>query len=91
MTSVFSTPSADSADTATLSSFTSTPIEARVQELTNRYYGGLEVLQALDEPRTVDELPAELELDTDVVHDRIAYLSTVDRVRRDGGTVRPVE
>ncbi|WMT07931.1 hypothetical protein NP511_21505 [Natrinema thermotolerans] len=68
-----------------------TPIEARVQEITNRYYQGLEVLQALDEPMTVDELAAELELDTDEVHDRIAYLSTFDRAQRDGDTVRPVE
>ncbi|WIV68751.1 DUF6036 family nucleotidyltransferase [Natrialbaceae archaeon AArc-T1-2] len=68
-----------------------TPIEARVQELTNRYYRGLEVLQALDEPMTVDELAAELELDDEEVWDRIAYLSTFDRVRRDGDTVRPVE
>jgi len=68
-----------------------TPIEARVQELTNRYYRGLEVLQALDEPMTVDELAAELELDTDEIHDRIAYLSTFDRIRRDGDTVHPVE
>jgi hypothetical protein len=68
-----------------------TPIEGRVQELTNRYYRGLEVLQALDEPMTVNELAAELELDDEEVHDRIAYLSTFDRVRRDGDTVRPVE
>ena len=68
-----------------------TPIEGRVQEFTNRFYRGLEVLQALDEPMTVDELAAELELDTDEVHDRITYLSTFDRVRRDGDTVRPVE
>jgi len=68
-----------------------TPIEDRVQELTNRYYRGLEVLQALDEPMTVDELAAELELDPNEVHDRIAYLSTFDRVRRDGDTVHPVE
>jgi len=68
-----------------------TPIEARVQELTNRYYRGLEVLQALDEAMTVNELAAELELDTDEIHDRIAYLSTFDRVYRDGDTVRPVE
>jgi hypothetical protein len=68
-----------------------TPIEGRVQELTNRYYWGLEVLQALDEPMTVDELADGLELDTDEVHDRIAYLSTFDRVSRDGDTVRPVE
>ena len=40
-----------------------TPIEDRVQELTNRCYRGLEVLQALDEPMSVDELAAELELD----------------------------
>ncbi len=40
---------------------------------------------------TVNELAAELELDTDEVHDRIAYLSTFDRVYRDGNTVRPVE
>ncbi len=40
---------------------------------------------------TVDELTAELELDTDEVQHRIAYLSTFDRVRRDGDTVRPVE
>ena len=39
----------------------------------------------------VDELSAELELDTDEVHDRIAYLSTCARVRRDGDTVRLVE
>ena len=40
---------------------------------------------------TVDELAAELELDIDEVHDRIAYLSTFGRVRRNGDTVRPVE
>ena len=68
-----------------------TPIEGRVQELTTRYYRGLEVLQALDGPMSVDELSGELELDTDEVHDRIAYLSTFDRVRRDGDTIRPRE
>jgi len=68
-----------------------TPIEDRVQELTDRYYRGLEVLQALDEPMTVDELAAELELDTDEVRNRVAYLATFDRVRRDDGTVRPRE
>jgi DNA-binding IclR family transcriptional regulator len=61
------------------------------KSVTNRFYRGLEVLQALDEPMTVDELAAELELDTDEVHDRITYLSTFDRVRRDGDTVRPME
>ncbi|WP_255152203.1 DUF6036 family nucleotidyltransferase [Halorarius halobius] len=68
-----------------------TPIEARVQELTSRYYRGFEVLQALDEPMTIDELAAELDLDGGAVHDRLAYLSTFDRVHRDGDTVRPVE
>ena len=68
-----------------------TQIEDRVQELTDRYYRGLEVLQALDEPMSVDELAAELELDAEEVRDRIAYLSTFDRVRRDGDTVRLVE
>ncbi|MFB9823702.1 DUF7342 family protein [Halobaculum roseum] len=68
-----------------------TPIEARVQELTNRYYRGLEVLQVLDEPMTVDELAAELELDTDEVRDRIAYLTEFDRVSQDGETVSPTE
>jgi hypothetical protein len=53
-----------------------TPIEGHIQELTNRYYRGLEVLQALDEPMTVDELAAELELDAEVVRDRIVYRAT---------------
>jgi len=68
-----------------------TPIEARVQELSNRYYRGLEVRQALDVPMTVDELATALELDTDEVRDRIAYLAKFDRVHRDGGTVHPRE
>ncbi|SFC67462.1 hypothetical protein SAMN05444422_11434 [Halobiforma haloterrestris] len=68
-----------------------TPIEARVQELTNRYYRGLEVLQAVDEPMTVDELAAELGLDIDEIRDRVAYLAKFDRVRQEGDTVNPVE
>jgi len=68
-----------------------TPIEDQVQELTDRYYRGLEVLQALDEPMTVDELATELELDTDEVRNRVAYLATFDRLHRDDGTVRPRE
>jgi hypothetical protein len=66
-----------------------TPIEDRVRELTDRYYRGLEILQALDGPTSVEELAAELDLDTDEVHDRITYLVTFDRVRRDGETVTP--
>ena len=68
-----------------------TPIEGRVRGLTNRYYRGLEVIQALDESMTVDELAAELELEPNDVTDRIRYLSTFDRVRWDGDTVRPKE
>ena len=68
-----------------------TPVEDRVQELTNRYYRGLEVLQALDEPMTVDELAADLGLDLDEVGDRVAYLVEFDRVRQGGDTVSPME
>ena len=68
-----------------------TPIEDQVQELTEQYYRGLEVLQVLDEPMTVDELAAELELDTGEVRNRVAYLATFDRVHRDDRTVRPRE
>jgi hypothetical protein len=68
-----------------------TPIEDHVQKLTDRYYRGLEVRQALDGPMTVDELAAELDLDADEIQDRIAYLSTFDRVRRDGDTISPKE
>ena len=39
----------------------------------------------------VDELAAEMELDTGEVHDRITYLSPFDRVHRDGDTNPPVE
>ena len=68
-----------------------TPIEDHIQELTNRYYRGLEVLHALDEPMSVDELAAELDLDTDEVRNRVTYLATFDRLHRDDGTVRPKE
>jgi predicted nucleotidyltransferase len=68
-----------------------TPVADRIQELTERYYRGLEVRQILDKPMTVDELAAELNLDTDEVRDRIVYLSTFNRVHRDGDTVCPVE
>lgn len=54
-------------------------------------YRGLEVLQALDEPITVDGLATELGLDVDEVHDRIVYLSMFDRIHRDGNIVRPVD
>nr|WP_304449608.1 hypothetical protein [Halomarina sp. PSRA2] len=69
----------------------STLIEDRVQELTTRYYRGLEVLQTLDKAVTIDELVAELELGTDEVCNRVTYLAKFERVRRDGETVSPVE
>lgn len=68
-----------------------TPIEDRIQELTNRYYRGLEILQALDEPITVDELAADLGLDIDGVRNRVAYLEKFGRVRSDDKMVSPVE
>jgi hypothetical protein len=39
----------------------------------------------------IEELAAELELDSDEVHDRIEYLLKSDRVHRDGDTVCLVE
>ena len=68
-----------------------TPLDPRVQELTDRYYRGLEVLQALDDSMTLDGLAAELELDVADVRDRVGYLVAFDRVRQDGETIRPVE
>nr|WP_275539535.1 hypothetical protein [Halorubrum persicum] len=40
---------------------------------------------------TVDELAAELEVDTDEVCDRVAYLVTFDRVHRYGEVTQPAE
>jgi len=68
-----------------------TPIEERIEELTNRYYRGLEVIQLLDEPMTVSELASELDLSTDEVHGRVAYLMKFNRVCQDGDTVGLVE
>jgi len=68
-----------------------TPIEEYVQGLTNRYYRGLELLHALDDPMSVDELADELELDSAEVRDRVAYLAEFDRIHRDGETVSRLE
>ena len=68
-----------------------TPIEDRVRYLTNRYYRGLEVLQSLDEPKTIDELANELELSVAEVRERIAYLEDFDRVTRDDQQIRLAE
>lgn len=68
-----------------------TPIENHVQELTTRYYRGLEVLQALDEPKTVDELSSHLDLDATTVADRVAYLEEFDRVAREDEMIHSAE
>ncbi len=68
-----------------------TPIQDRIQKLTNRYYRGLEILQTLDEPMTVDKLAADLGRDIDEVRDRVAYLVEFGRVHQEGDTVSSVE
>lgn len=68
-----------------------TPIEDRVRELTRRYYHGLEVLQILDEPKSIEEVAAELDLKVTTVNERIAYLEGFDRVTRDGDMILPPE
>lgn len=68
-----------------------TPIEDRIQALTTRYYRGLEVLHALDEPKTVNKLATDLSLDAEEITNRITYLAGFDRVSRDGATVHPAE
>lgn len=68
-----------------------TPLDQRVDELTIRYYRGLEVLQALDEPMTVEELAAELELSVTEVDERVEYLRKFDRLRQDGERVSRTE
>lgn len=64
-----------------------TPIEDRVQELTRRYYHGLEILQILDEPKSIEELAAELDLEVSEASERITYLEEFDRVIRDGDRI----
>lgn len=68
-----------------------TPIETRIQELATRYYRGLEVLQVLDGPMSVNELAADLDIDVATVRERVAYLEEFDRVSRDGTMVRRSE
>lgn len=68
-----------------------TPIGDFIQKLTNRYYRGLEVIQALDEPMTVNELATELDFDLEEINERVAYLTEFDRVSREGETVRLIE
>ncbi|OIB57290.1 DUF6036 family nucleotidyltransferase [Natrialba sp. SSL1] len=68
-----------------------TPIEGHVQELTNRYYRGLEVLQALDRPKTIEELSSELNRDTSEISRRIKYLEEFNRASLEGQTVHRVD
>ncbi len=55
--------------------------------MTTRYYRGLEVLYALDEPKTVEKLSTALELDIEECADRVTYLEVFDRVSKVGETV----
>jgi len=64
-----------------------TPIEDRVQELTEQYYRGLEVLQALDEPKTIEELSTELNRDPGEITRQVKYLDDLNRVSLEGQTV----
>jgi hypothetical protein len=68
-----------------------TPIEGHVREVTERYYRGLEILQALDEPMSVDDLADEMDLEVVELTDQLDYLEGFDRVVRDGNTVHPTE
>lgn len=68
-----------------------TPADGYVQELTDRYYLGLENLQILDGPMTVEDLAGKLEADVRDIRERIAYLATFDRVRCVDQTVHPVD
>jgi len=65
-----------------------TPIGEQVQALTTRYYRGLEVLMALDEPKSVKKVANELDLAVSEVKDRIGYLETFDRVTWEDETVK---
>lgn len=68
-----------------------TPIEERLEALSNRYYDGLEVLHALDGPMTIAELAAVIDAAHEEIQQRVSYLVDFERVRRDGDTVIPLE
>jgi hypothetical protein len=68
-----------------------TPIANRIQELTTRFYRGLEILHALDGPKTIDDLAAALDLEPVEVAERVAYLERFDRVIQDDEAVIPTE
>jgi hypothetical protein len=65
-----------------------TPIEDRIQELTARYYRGLEVLHALDGPMTIDALADDLDIGSAEVQERVEYLEEFGRILRDGKMIR---
>jgi hypothetical protein len=64
-----------------------TPLADHVQELTARYYRGLEILHTLEDPKTIEDLAATLDLTPAEVAERVAYLETFGRVKRDGATI----
>lgn len=66
-----------------------TPIEGHIRELTDRYYRGLEVLQELDDPTSVEELATVLDVEVSEMRNRVAYLTEFNRVVRDDETVSP--
>lgn len=68
-----------------------TPVEEHIRELSQRYYRGLELLQAIDEPTSIEELATALDVDVSEVRKRVAYLAEFNRVVRDGETVSPTE
>lgn len=66
-----------------------TPLEDQIDGLTNRYYRGLDVLTALDEPRSIDQLADELNTSVEDIEERVAYLEGFGRVRRAGDEITP--
>ncbi|MFC6733960.1 DUF6036 family nucleotidyltransferase [Haladaptatus sp. DYSN1] len=68
-----------------------TPIGDHVAALTARYYRGFEVLHKLNRPKSVEELQAELGVDSTDLKQRIEYLEAFDRVRWDGEKLRQIK
>ena len=68
-----------------------TPIEDHIKALTTRYYRGLEVLLAVEEPVTIHNLAEILGMDERTVQERVEYLEEFDRIMREGDTIFPSE
>ncbi len=67
-----------------------TPVSDNIQELTNRYYRGLELLQTREEPMIFNELAVELGQEINEFRDRVACLIEFGRVRFENDTVNSV-